>query len=139
MSSVNKVILIGNVGKEPELKTTVNGRPYCVLNLATTESWKDKVSGQRKENTTWHRVKVYEPIASFCAKIVNKGDKVYIEGQIRNDEYERNGEKVKSTEIVCNKLNVLFSRNVKPQESVEPEVDHSKTAAFDFIMDEIPF
>ncbi|MBW8308066.1 MAG: single-stranded DNA-binding protein [Candidatus Paracaedibacteraceae bacterium] len=123
MSSVNKVTLLGNVGQEPELKETANGYSYVRLFLATTESWKDKTTGQKKEQTTWHNLKFYDQLAKTCMHYVKKGSKIYVEGSLRTSEYEKNGVKHKSTEIICKHLVLLGER--------------TKTVSIDF--ESVPF
>ncbi|WP_051908476.1 single-stranded DNA-binding protein [Candidatus Odyssella acanthamoebae] len=110
MSSLNKVTLIGNVGQDLELKETANGSTYVRISLATTESWKDKTTGQKKEYTTWHNLKFYDQLAHTCMQYVKKGSKIYVEGSLRTSEYEKNGVKHKFTEIICKHLVLLGER-----------------------------
>lgn len=101
MNSVNKVILIGNVGKDPEVRRMSNGNPVVSFSLATSESWKDKSSGERKSRTEWHRVVIFnEGLAEIAEKYLKKGSKVYIEGQVQTRKYEKDGEDKYTTEIV---------------------------------------
>ncbi len=119
MSSVNKVTLLGNVGQDPELKETSNGYPYVRLSLATTESWKDKTTGQKKEQTIWHNLKFYDQLANTCMQYVKKGSKIYVEGSLRTGEYEKNGVKHKSTEIICKNLVLLGERSMTAPNNLE--------------------
>jgi single-strand DNA-binding protein len=100
--SVNKVILIGNLGKDPEIKRTQDGRPICNLNIATSESWRDKNSGERKEKTEWHRVVIFsEPLCKVAEQYLRKGSKVYIEGQLQTRKWQdQSGVEKYSTEVV---------------------------------------
>src|SRR6185369_2284938 len=98
MGSVNKVILIGNLGADPELKYTPSSRPLCNLRIATTDVFKDK-GGQRQEKTEWHRVTVWGDQAENCSKYLAKGRSVYIEGRLQTRSYEKAGKKHSATEV----------------------------------------
>ncbi len=100
--SVNKVILIGNLGRDPEVRRTGNGDPIVSFSVATTESWRDKASGERKEKTEWHNVVIFnENIGKIAEQYCKKGSKVYIEGQLQTREYtDKDGNQRKSTEVV---------------------------------------
>ena len=101
MSSVNKVILIGNLGRDPESRTFASGDKVVSFSLATTESWRDKATGERKDKTEWHNVSVFnENIGRVVEQYCRKGSKVYIEGKIETREYEKDGVKRYATEIV---------------------------------------
>ena len=105
--SVNKVILIGNLGADPEIRRMPDGRPICNLRLATTESWRDKNSGERREKTEWHRVVIFsEPLCKVAEQYLRKGAKVYIEGALQTRKWEdQNGQERYSTEIVLQGFN----------------------------------
>jgi single-strand DNA-binding protein len=100
--SVNKVILVGNLGKDPEVRHTQDGRPIVNLSLATSENWKDKQSGERRERTEWHRVVIFnENLAKVAEQYLKKGAKVYIEGQLQTRKYtDKDGAEKYSTEVV---------------------------------------
>lgn len=100
--SVNKVILVGNLGKDPEVRTMQSGDKVVNLSLATSESWKDKKSGERKEKTEWHRVVVFnQGLVNVCENYLKKGAKVYIEGQLETRKWtDQSGQEKYSTEIV---------------------------------------
>lgn len=100
--SVNKVILVGNLGKDPEVRHTQDGKPIVNLSLATSESWRDRNSGERKERTEWHRVVIFnENLAKVAEQYLKKGSKVYIEGQLQTRKYTDNsGVEKYSTEVV---------------------------------------
>ncbi len=108
MASVNRVILIGNLGADPELKYTPGGnKAVCNLRVATTESYKDK-SGQKQEKTEWHRVNVWGPQAEACQKYLAKGRSVYVEGRIETRSWDdKDGQKKYSTEIVAERVQFL--------------------------------
>jgi single-strand DNA-binding protein len=110
MGSVNKVILIGNLGADPELKYTPSNRPVCNLSLATNEVFKDK-SGQRQERTEWHRVTVWGDQAENCSKYLAKGRSVYVEGRLQTRSWDdKEGKKRYSTDVVADRV-VFLSNN----------------------------
>ncbi|MEY1555374.1 single-stranded DNA-binding protein [Yoonia sp. R2331] len=100
--SVNKVILIGNLGRDPEVRTFQNGGKVCNLRIATSENWKDRNTGERKERTEWHSVAIFsEPLARVAEQYLKKGSKVYIEGQLETRKWQdQNGQDRYSTEVV---------------------------------------
>lgn len=100
--SVNKVILIGNLGRDPEVRTMQNGNPMVNLSLATSESWRDKNTGERREKTEWHRVVIFdERLAEVAQKYLRKGSKIYIEGQLQTRKWtDQSGVEKYSTEVV---------------------------------------
>src|SRR3954469_21739306 len=103
--SVNKVILVGNLGKDPEVRRMQSGEPVVNLSIATSESWRDKASGERKEKTEWHRVVIFnENLAKVAEQYLRKGAKVYIEGQLSTRKWtDKDGQEKYSTEIVLQK------------------------------------
>src|SRR5499427_9448531 len=105
--SVNKVILVGNLGKDPEVRRTQDGRPIVNLSIATSENWRDKNSGERKEKTEWHRVVIFsEGLAKVAEQYLKKGAKVYIEGQLQTRKYtDQSGVEKYSTEVVLQGFN----------------------------------
>jgi len=105
--SVNKVILVGNLGKDPEIRRTQDGRPIANLSLATSESWRDKATGERKEKTEWHRVVIFsEGLAKIAEQYLKKGAKVYIEGQLQTRKYtDQSGAEKYTTEVVLQGFN----------------------------------
>ena len=108
MGSVNKVILIGNLGADPELKYTPSQRPLCNLRIATTEVYKDK-AGVRQEKTEWHRVTVWGDQAENCNKYLAKGRSVYVEGRLQTRSYDKDGQKHYATDIVADRVVFLGS------------------------------
>ena len=100
--SVNKVILVGNLGRDPEVRTFQNGGKVCNLSIATSENWRDKATGERKEKTEWHRVAIFnERLAEVAEKYLKKGAKVYIEGQLETRKWtDQDGKERYSTEVV---------------------------------------
>jgi single-strand DNA-binding protein len=108
MGSVNKVILVGNLGADPELKYTPTSRPLCNLRIATTDVFKDK-GGQRQERTEWHRVTVWGDAAENCSKYLSKGRSVYIEGRLQTRTYDKDGQKHYATDVVADRVVFLGS------------------------------
>ncbi len=109
--SVNKVILIGNVGKDPEIRTTQDGRKFANLRIATSETWRDKNSGERKERTEWHAVVVFnDALAKVVEQYVRKGSKLYIEGQLQTRKWQdQQGQDRYSTEVVLQGFNGVLT------------------------------
>jgi single-strand DNA-binding protein len=104
--SVNKVILVGNLGKDPEVRRMTSGEPVVNLSVATSESWRDKASGERKERTEWHRVVIFnENLAKVAEQYLRKGSKVYLEGQLSTRKWtDKDGQEKYSTEVVLNRF-----------------------------------
>lgn len=114
--SVNKVILVGNLGNDPDVRSMQSGDKVVNLSIATSESWKDKSSGERREKTEWHRVVVFnQGLVNVCENYLKKGSKVYIEGQLETRSWEQDGQKKYTTEVVLRpyrgELTMLDSRN----------------------------
>ena len=108
--SVNKVILVGRLGKDPEMKYTPSGAPVTTFSLATDESFKDK-TGEKQNRTEWHRIKAWNKLAEICGEYLTKGKLVYIEGSIRSHEYQdQAGNKRTAYEIIANYMQMLGSR-----------------------------
>src|SRR3984893_9052547 len=109
--SVNKVILIGNLGADPEIRRTGDGRPIANLRVATSESWKDKATGERREKTEWHRVVIFnEGLCRIAEQYLKKGAKVYLEGQLQTRKWQdKEGQDRYSTEVVLQGFNSQFT------------------------------
>lgn len=107
---VNKAILIGNLGQDPETRYTADGSAITNISVATSETWKDKQTGEKKERTEWHRVVFFGRLAEIAGEYLRKGSKVYIEGMIRTRQWEQDGVKRYTTEIVANEMQMLDSR-----------------------------
>ena len=146
--SVNKVILIGNLGKDPEIRRLGSGEPVVNLSLATSESWKDKSTGERKEKTEWHRVVIFnENLAKVAEQYLKKGSKVYLEGQLQTRKWtDKDGAEKYSTEIVLQKyrgeLTMLDGRG-DGERSERPAMagasEGGRSFQRDDLDDEIPF
>ncbi|MBI5256234.1 MAG: single-stranded DNA-binding protein [Burkholderiales bacterium] len=112
MASVNKVILIGNLGRDPEVRYTPNGSAVCNLGLATTRNWKNKDSGERQEETEWHRVVLFDRLAEIAGEYLKKGRPVYIEGRLRTRKWtDKDGVEKYTTEIYAESMQLLGGRD----------------------------
>ena len=108
---INKVILIGNLGKDPEVKYAANGNAIANITLATSESWKDKNTGEQVDKTEWHRVVFFRRLAEIAGEYLKKGSKVYIEGKLQTRKWQdQNGQDRYTTEVVANDMQMLDSR-----------------------------
>ncbi len=108
MSGVNKVIIVGRLGADPEVKFTAGNQAVARLSVATSESWTDKASGQKQERTEWHRVVVWGKLGELCGKYLAKGRQVYVEGRLQTRSWEDNqGQKKYTTEVVANNVQFL--------------------------------
>lgn len=111
MASVNKVILVGNLGADPETRYMPNGDAVANIRLATTESWKDKATGEKKDLTEWHRVVFYRKLAEIVGQYLKKGSAVYVEGRIRTRKWQdKEGQERYTTEIEANEMQMLGGR-----------------------------
>ena len=147
--SVNKVILVGNLGRDPEVRRMTSGDPMVTLSLATSESWRDKASGERKEKTEWHRVVIFnENLAKVAEQYLRKGAKVYIEGALQTRKYtDKDGAEKYSTEIVLQKyrgeLTMLDGRSDSDRSERQPAMAGANEGGRSFeraeLDDEIPF
>ena len=107
MSGVNKVILIGRLGKDPEVRNLDNGAVVANFSIATSESYKDRTTGEKKEITEWHNIVLWRGLAEIAQKFLHKGDLVYIEGKLRTRSWEKDGVTRYTTEIVADNMNML--------------------------------
>ncbi len=105
---INKVILIGNLGKDPEVRFTPSGQAVANFNIATSESWTDKTSGQKQERTEWHRIVVWGKLGELCGEYLKKGRQCYVEGRLQTREWtDKDGQKKYTTEVVANTVQFL--------------------------------
>ena len=110
--SLNKVMLIGNLGRDPEVRYMPNGEPVCNFSIATSESWNDRNTGQRQERTEWHNITLYRRLAEVAGQYLKKGSKGYIEGRIQSRKYTgKDGVERTAYEIIGNEMQMLDSRN----------------------------
>ena len=111
MASVNKVILVGNLGRDPETRYTPDGAAICNVSIATTSQWKDKASGERKEETEWHRVTFYGRLAEIAGEYLKKGRSVYVEGRLKTRKYkDKEGIEKYATDIIADQMQMLGGR-----------------------------
>ena len=150
---INKVILVGNLGKDPEIKYTASGAAIANITIATSESWNDKQTNEKVEKTEWHRVVAFQRLAEIMGEYLKKGSQVYIEGKLQTRKWQdQNGQDRWTTEVVASDMQMLGSRggdagggqpqsggrggfrnNPQPQQATQPPVDN------DFADDDIPF
>ncbi len=118
---VNKVILIGNLGRKPEIRYTSSGIPVANFTLATTERWGTDESGQKKEHTEWHRLTAWRGLAEICGQYLDKGSKIYVEGRLRRSEYTgQDGVKRYSTTIEIDQMEMLTPKGVRESVPADP-------------------
>ncbi len=159
MASVNKVILVGNLGRDPEMRFMPNGEAVCNFSIATTDSWKDK-SGQKQERTEWHNIVIYRKLAEIAGEYLKKGRPVYIEGRLQTRKWQtKEGQDRYTTEIIADQMQMLGGREgggasssydsmdedqSRPQQSARPAQSApaqqpASGGDFDAFEDDIPF
>lgn len=127
---INKVIVLGNLGNDPETRYMPNGNAVTNISIATSESWKDKATNQDQERTEWHRVVFFNKLAEIAGEYLKKGSKVYIEGQLRTNKWQdKEGNDRYTTEIVANEMQMLDSRGDNPQPAQQPQQQQYQQAA----------
>lgn len=153
MASVNKVILVGNLGADTETRYTASGDAVCNIRLATTESWKDKASGEKREITEWHRVVFYRKLAEIAGQYLKKGSQVYLEGRIKTRKWQdKDGQDRYTTEIEATEMQMLGSRqgmgapvaagggyDSAPADYAPAPARNKPKPSFDDLGDDIPF
>ena len=143
-SGINKVIIVGNLGQDPEIKYTAGGAAVTTLSIATSDSWKDKDSGMDQERTEWHRVVLWRRLAEVAGEYLKKGSKVYIEGQLQTRKWEQEGQTRYTTEIIAKDMQFLDSRGSSNNESTQKSSEMNDQSAADIPDsaiddDDIPF
>ena len=153
MPSVNKVILLGNLGRDPELRFLPNGDAVCNFSIATTDSWKDK-AGEKQEKTEWHNIVMYRKLAEIAGEYLKKGRPVYLEGRLQTRKWQtKDGQDRYTTEIVADNMQMLGGRDAATQSAAKNEFtqeskkndspskadDSSAASSFDEFEDDIPF
>lgn len=142
---VNKVILLGHLGSDPEVRYMANGNAACSFRMATSESWKDKQTGEKKENVEWHNIVAFNKLADICAEFLKKGAHVYICGKLNTKEWQdKEGKKRWTTQIICDEMQMLDTKNnadykVSKQSSenyIPPAGNQGNSSDLD---DDIPF
>ena len=152
MSSVNKVILVGNLGRDPEMRYSTDGSAIANVSIATTDSWKDKTTGERKDATEWHRVVFFGRLAEIVGGYLKKGSQVYIEGKLRTRKWQdKDGQDRYTTEINADSMQMLggkaseHSDAQKPASAAsngfaqKPAAHQKNPGSFDDMQDDIPF
>jgi single-strand DNA-binding protein len=158
MASVNKVILIGNLGRDPEVRYTPNGNAVCNVSVATTRSWKNKDSGDKVEETEWHRVVFYDRLAEIAGEYLKKGRSVYVEGRLKTRKWQdKEGKDNYTTEIIAEEMKMLGGREgmgtggeegegaqraapaSRPAASAAARPAAKSSTGFDNMDDDIPF
>lgn len=144
MASVNKVIIVGNLGRDPETRYMPNGDAVTNVAVATTESWKDKNSGEKKELTEWHRITFYRKLAEIAGQYLKKGSQVYVEGRLQTRKWtDKDGVERYTTEIIADTMQMLNGgpkqddTDVPARQSAQPRQRHSTPDHF--VDDDIPF
>ena len=121
MASINKVILVGNLGQDPEVKYMPSGGAVTNISIATTDTWKDKTSGKKQERTEWHRVVFFNRLAEIVGEYLQKGAQIYIEGSLRTRKWQdQNGQDKYTTEIVAREMQMLGSAKTGPAQTQQP-------------------
>lgn len=139
MASVNKVILVGNLGKDPDAKALPNGDAVCTCSIATTESWKDKASGEKKEQPEWHRVVFFGKVAEVAGQYLKKGSSVYVEGKLTTRKWtDKEGVEKYTTEIRADTLKMLGGKPAEQQERQESK-PRDNGGGFKDMSDDVPF
>ena len=150
---INKVILIGNLGNDPDVRYTSGGSPIANVSLATTDSWRDKETGDLQERTEWHRIVFFSRLAEIVSEYLRKGSKIYVEGRLQTRKWQdRDGNDRYTTEIVANEMQMLDSKGAsqeyggspgparKPAEANAPgRQDNIPANGNEFVDDDIPF
>lgn len=142
MKGVNKTIIVGTLGADPETRYTPSGTAIASIRVATNESWKDKQTGEQKERTEWHRIEFFGRLAEIAGEYLKKGSQVYIEGKLRTDEYEKDGVKRYSTKIIADQMQMLGGKQEganSPRKPVKDCPQPNQGKAGDFEEDSIPF
>lgn len=131
--SVNKVILIGNLGGDPEVRYMTNNEPVTSFSLATTEAWRDKLTGEKKEQTEWHRVVVYGKLAEIIGKFAQKGSHMYVEGRLRTRKWQdqQNNSRF-TTEIVASEVHILSNRSGQAEDEQHEEHHFNQDYTHDY-------
>lgn len=145
MASVNKVIIVGNLGRDPETHYSTGGSAITNITVATSESWKDKSSGEKQEKTEWHRICFFGNLAEIAGEYLQKGSQVYVEGKLQTRKWQdKDGQDKYTTEVIANEMKMLGARpeGAKDSAPAKPDAKAEKTGAqklADDFQDDIPF
>jgi single-strand DNA-binding protein len=135
---VNKAIIVGTLGQDPDVKYTTNGSAVVNISVATNESWKDKTSGEQVEKTEWHRIVIFGKLAEIAAKYLKKGSQAYFEGKIQTRTWDKEGVKMYTTEIVANEMQMLGGKS-ESSASAPRQPQAQQAASDDSSFGSIPF
>jgi single-strand DNA-binding protein len=144
MASVNRVILIGNLGKDPEVRYTQAGKAIANITVATSESWKDKATGEKHEKTEWHRVSFFDKLAEIVGQYLKKGSSIYLEGRLQTREWQdKEGNKRYTTEIVGSEMKMLGGKkdgeSAAPSKAPDGPTHNPANNSADSFDDDMPF
>ena len=139
MSGVNKVILVGRLGKDPEVRHLENGATVANFSMATSETYKDRQTGERREQTEWHNVVLWRGLADIVEKYVKKGDMLYIEGKLRTRSWEKDGVTRYTTEVVGDNMTMLGGRSDAPSTGSSYQPPSAADAPVEDATDDLPF
>ena len=152
MAGINKAILVGNLGRDPEMSYTPAGLAVAKFSIATSEEWKDKATGEKKEKTEWHRIVAFGRLAEICGEYLSKGKQIYVEGRIQTSSWEKDGITRYSTDIIANTMQMLgpkgsdYSRNQSdgpvydgPEQNMGPTMGQDTAQNDEQKDDDIPF
>ena len=135
MAGINKAILVGRLGRDPEVRYTPDGRAVSSFSIATSDEWKDKETGEKKERTEWHRIVAFGKLGEICGEYLSKGRQVHVEGKLQTRSWEKDGVTRYTTEIVATDVQFLGGRDSNESENL-PKIPESPKSAAD---DDIPF
>lgn len=136
---INKVILVGTLGRDPEVRYMPSGGAVANVSLATNEQWKDKTTGEKKESTEWHNLVFFGRLGEIAGEYLRKGSLVYVEGKLKTEKYEKDGVTRYSTKVICNELQMLNKVAAQTTEQEEPQMyTHTDKDGNEF-EDDIPF
>lgn len=139
MSGINKVILVGHLGKDPEVKHLESGAVVANFSIATSEKWTDKTSGEVKENTEWHNIVIWRGLAEVVEKYLKKGSQVYLEGKLVTRSWEKDGVTRYTTEVVVNNMVMLGERNSTSNQAPAPSQQDESHIPDNDTTDDLPF
>lgn len=123
MAGINKVILVGRLGRDPEIRYLPDGTPVASFSIATSESWTDKNSGEKKENTEWHNIVAWRKLAEICAKYLTKGKQVYVEGKLKTESWEKDGVKHYATKVQIHEMQMLGGKGQESEEEKQARAE----------------
>lgn len=141
MASVNKAIIVGNIGKDPDVRYSASGDAMCNITVATSENWKDKATGEKKELTEWHRISFFGKLAEIAGQYLKKGSQVYVEGSIRTRKWtDKEGQERYTTEIRGDEMKMLGGKSESQQEQRQTPKQPNKTFSHgDELDSDVPF